>query len=273
MHLKHPDLILIVAIAIENIIWALLPNYLPIISFVLALPLVFLLPGYALTEALFHRRSLNDIYRHRFILSLGLSLTIDILSGFILNLFPMGLGAVSWALCLGVLTVAFSLLAAYRRGQSSTTGILLPRFHVGIHRYVLVGLCLIAAVAVTVLAIQFSAASEAQQPHPGFTQLWMLPSPQSGNNCAVRLGVQSFEATSVTYLVIMTANGAQVNTWPSVVLAPQEKWSHIVTIAPASTNSVYVEVVLYRSDNPGTVYREVHMTLSNAGKSKDKMQC
>src|SRR5947207_8640920 len=169
----HLDLILIVTISIMNVIWALLPSHPPVIGIVLALPLVFLLPGYTLTEALFNNRSFDGIYR--FILSVGLSLAIDILSGFVLNIFPAGLRAISWAVILGLLTTVFSLLVAYRRLRPSIDKVRLPKFRFSIREYTLVGLSII----VVILSIQYSANSVAQQPHPGFTQLWMLPPTQT----------------------------------------------------------------------------------------------
>lgn len=268
MRLKNLDLILIVTIALMDVVWVLLPSHPSVVGIVLALPLVFLLPGYTLTEALFYKRPFDGIYR--FIFSLGLSLAIDILSGFILNIFPTGLRAMSWAVFLGLLTVVFSLLVAYLRRGSSIGWIRLPKFGFGIHEYILLGL----SIVVTILSIEYSAIEVVQQLHPDLTQLWMLPSTQADNNCAVRLGIHSFEPTAVTYRITMTVNGIQGNVWPSIVLAPQEKWDRLVPIPSRSTSSIYVEVRLYKSDKPRAPYHEVHITLNGLEGGKDrKMQC
>src|SRR5438067_8230566 len=108
MRLKHLDLIVTITLAAMNVIWALLPSRIPLVGIVLALPLVFVLPGYTLTEVLLRKRSFNT--SNRLLFSIGLSLAIAILSGFILNLLPGGLQAISWALWLGLFTVVFSLL-------------------------------------------------------------------------------------------------------------------------------------------------------------------
>ena len=215
MRLKNLDLILTTAIALINMLWALLPNHPPVIGIILALLLVFLVPGYALTEFLFYKRPFDGV--SRFILNIGLSLITDILSGFILNIFPTGLRAMSWTVFLGLLTIVFSLLAMYFRRGSLIGEIQLPKFHFDVHEYILLGMSII----VTILSIEYSTVKTARQLDSGFTQLWMLPSTQTNNNCAIRLGVRSFEGTSVTYRMIMTVNGIQVNTWP-VVLVPQE---------------------------------------------------
>src|SRR5438270_522643 len=48
MRLKNLDLIIAMLIAVINVGWALLPNRSFVVSLILALPLVFLLPGYTL---------------------------------------------------------------------------------------------------------------------------------------------------------------------------------------------------------------------------------
>jgi hypothetical protein len=61
MHSKQFGLMLGVLIALASILWAVLPNHPPEIGIVLALPLVFLLPGYALT-ALLYRHALDNMH-------------------------------------------------------------------------------------------------------------------------------------------------------------------------------------------------------------------
>jgi len=268
MHLRNVDLIITVIIALTNIIWALLPHHPPVIGIVLALPLVFLLPGYVLTDVLSHKHTLKGI--HRFTMILGLSLSTDILGGFTLNIFPLGLRAWPWAILLGLLTTVFSLLAAHLRRGSSRGEIRLPKFHFRVHEYVLLGL----AIGVATFALEYSATQAVQQPHTDLTQFWMLPSSQANNNCAIRLGVHSFETMTRAYRITLAVNGIRANTWPALVLAPQEKWERLVPISPGPTSSIYVEAWLYKSDKPETVYHQVHMTLQRLGGSKDqKMQC
>src|SRR5579859_3336673 len=95
LRLKHPDLVLATAIALANVVWAFLPYHVPAIGTALALPLVFITPGYTLTAALFHRRSLDMAYR--MLLSLGISVSIVIAGGLVLNALPGGLRPSSWS--------------------------------------------------------------------------------------------------------------------------------------------------------------------------------
>lgn len=263
MRQKHLDLLLIVAIAAMNVIWALLPDHLPLIGIIFALPLVFVLPGYTLTGILFHSRSLDAV--HRFLLSLGLSLAIDILAGFILNVFPIGLREISWAVFLGLLTTMFSLWIAYLRWKKAGSNGVSNRFRLRLHEFVLLGLALV----VVILAVQYSAINVIQEPHPGFTQLWVLPSMEHGDSCTIRLGVRSFESTPVTFRVVMTSNESQVSAWSSITLAPQKEWDQAVSLRPGASDSMYIEVQLDRVDEPGIVYRDVHLTLHSSKRSKN----
>ncbi len=255
MRLKNLDLIVAVIIAALNMVWVLVPSRTPVIGTILALPLVFVLPGYTLTEALFHKQSLKA--SHRLVFSLGLSLAIGILSGLILNMLQGGLQATSWAILLGLLTAVFSLLVAYLRRGVLPKGTGRLKFRLAWYEGILFGL----ATTLALLSILYAAIGETQQTYPGFTQLWILPQVQAGKSCAVRLGVRSFESTSVTYRITMTINGAQVTPRSSIKLDPKQEWDQSVPIPSGATDNVYVEAQLYRLDKPEAVYRQVHMTL------------
>lgn len=243
------------------------PNHLPVIGIILALPLVFFFPGYALIETLFPRQSFDRVYY--FVLSLGLSLVIDILGGFILNMVPGGLQAKSWAVFLGALTAFFSLLAVFLHRKRPVDEIQAPKNRLALHEYILLGL----SIVVVILSLQYSVTDAIQQPRPGFTQLWIFPSSHAQQTCAIDLGMQSFEANSVTYKVSVLVNGVQVKRWSTVVLAPQEKWDHQVPISVVLNSSMFVKAVLYRLDKPGVVYREVHLTLRRASQTGQTQGC
>lgn len=273
MRLKHPDLLLTTVVALANVTWAFLPFRLPVIGTVLALPLVFITPGYTLTGALFHRRSLDGTYR--LLLSLGISVSIVIVGGLLLNALPVGLRPSSWSVLLALLTLLFAALTAYLRrktalsashltplpGIAPTPGIeshpYPASFRLRWYGWIVCAL----AVLVMVFSIVFSASSVAQQPHTGFTQFWMLPSNQPGAGCSVYLGIQSYEAASETYRVAVTANGNEESVWPSIQLAPQQRWDQLVPIHSIHNGPVYVEARLYRADNPEVVYREVNVSM------------
>lgn len=271
MRPKNLDLFLALGIALINVAWALLATYanlihLTVIGIILALPLVFAVPGYTLTEVFFQRRSLE--ITHRLVFSLALSLAIAILSGFILNEFPTGLHTLPWALWLGLLTAVFSLIAFLRR-RTQPAEILLPRVRLRISTVVLFGL----AILVAFLSILYSVIGATQQSHPGFTQLGVLPATQAGNTCAVRISIQSFEPGPVKYRAVMTTNKTLTRTWPSISLAPKQQWNQIEPITVGTSTSLVIGVQLYRLDQPQTLYRHVDLTLHVSSKSSPGHQC
>ena len=255
MYHKNLDLLVVIGIVAVSVIWTLLPYHMLWIGVILALPLVFGLPGYTLTQVLMYKQPLEPF--HTLAFSLGLSLVIDILSGFILNLLPVGLQATSWVLFLGTLTAVFSLLAMYLRRDVQEAYTQLLRLRFTIRECMLFGL----AIAVVILAVRYSAEGAVQQPHPDFTQLWLLSSNQPNNSCAVQLGIRSFEAAPVRYFVTVTMNGTQVNPKSFISLAPGQEWEKSVPIALKIINGVRIEARLYRLDKPKTVYRTVSLTL------------
>src|SRR5258708_5801993 len=168
MRVKNLDLIGAIFIAAINVGWTQLSNRPSALGIILALPLTLVLPGYTLIQTLFRRHltapSSKLILQPSFkieqpvgaadhiILSLGLSIAIDVLVGFALNVSPIGLQALSWTLSLGLLTTLFALLAVYRRRKDGVVLAKATRPRVTIYNCLLFGLAIIVAVA----AIWFS---------------------------------------------------------------------------------------------------------------------
>jgi len=75
--------------------------------------LVLFLPGYALIEALYPKRELDELTR--FALSIGLSLALVPLVGLVLNYTPFGIRLIPVALSLAVLTVVLLVVALTRK--------------------------------------------------------------------------------------------------------------------------------------------------------------
>jgi len=277
MRRKNLDLLIAIFIALLNIAWTQIPYHLLPVSILLALPLILFLPGYAVTQILFRRRLIGQflnttseliVHPHLklehpvgnadlLVLSIGLSLTIDVLLGFGLNIVPIGLTALSWTVSLGLITMICALLAALMRRKdvvvSGGTRKLRPR--VTTSDMLLFGL----SIVLTGLAIWLSLIRPLS-PQPSFTQLWMLPTNQVNNNCTVSIGVQNFETSTLTYRVVLKVNGSQFETWSSISLRPQQKWMRSVQLKPSTTSSIFVEAQLYRTDQPDIIYRNVHLT-------------
>jgi uncharacterized membrane protein len=275
MRQKNVDLIVAILFSALNIIWALLSHPVLVIGVVLGLPLVFILPGYVLTEVLWSKRS-SDAAR-TLLLSLGLSVSISIVTGLVLNLFPSGLQATTWAVSLGFFTTVFSLLAFFlRRGGLPVSAAKHPNVShhqrtllFNIYQYVLI----VAAVMVIALTFVYSVESATQQPHAGFTQFWILPGDQSSTSCSVRLGVRSFEKTPVTYRITVSVNNIQLPAFPSLNLSPQKEWNLIVPVTPGAAGTAHIQAQLYRMVDPHQVYRQVNLLLPQKSGSGKETEC
>lgn len=287
MRLKNFDIFTSLLIAAINVGWVFIPAHPPIGDIICALPLVFIVPGYVLVEALFidlpdasgsvirePRLKTQPPFKRpdRLFLSLGLSLAMVVINGFVLNMLPMGLERSSWAVSLAILTAVFSLIALYRRRRSAQrVNGTSERLRITFYDCILSAL----AVAIVISSVWYSVVdAQQQQQQSTFSQFWMVPSKQGNNNCAVLVGVHSFEATTVKFEIVVTANGTAITTWPAITLAPQEQWDQFVSITPRNTKSVYIEAKLYRLDKPGTVYRYAHILFNSSGEgSKQKLIC
>jgi uncharacterized membrane protein len=275
MRQRNSDMFVAMAIAALNIVGAFLPTRIFLISAVLALPLVFFSPGYVLIEMIALKRTLGAF--HRILFSLGLSITLDSIGGFLLNILPVGLRAESWVVLLGSFTLLFALLVPLLRvGTDSLrpAGITiankdamnrsLPYSSVQSHAEISIvrgGAVLGLAILLVVGALVYATNGVTQQPHTGFTQLWMLPPAQSEQQCVVHLGVRSFELTPVTYHATLSVNTVREVVWPSIVLAPQQIWEQPIFVPTNATHATTIQVQLYKGNSSTSVYRQVHITL------------
>jgi len=259
MDRKNLDLLVVATLCVLNVLWALLPSHdVPGVGLVLALPLVFLLPGYVLVQVLLPRRSLDR--SQQLVLCLGLSFVLDIVAGLLLNVFPGGLRATSWSLLLGLLTLGGVLLALAVRRRTIAIAEPLPEPKWPLTH--LQALALELAMVVAALSVVYSASGVLQGPQTTFTQLWLLPADQAQQQCAVQLGVRNFEASVRTYRVEMTINGTRVHTWSPVVLEPQHSWEqHILLSKPKTSSALAIVVRLYQDGAPQKIYRSVNLTL------------
>lgn len=277
MRPRSLDLTLLLLLVLINVGWTQVPaSYqLMAVSIVLALPLVLFLPGYALTQALFRRKATSSEAAasdksarpaipklghpigkaDQIVLSLGLSMAIDVLVGFTLNLLPIGLMQLPWIFSLSLLTLLFAVLAIILRRKDTvqTTGAVKLRL-------TFLDCALFALAALIVASAVWFSIIRLANPQPSFTQFWMLPADQAHKTCTVSVGIQSFETTSTTFNVALTVNNAPANSWSAIVLEPQQKWTQLVTVTPGPTSSISVEARLYREGQPSTVYRDVHLT-------------
>lgn len=256
---KYRDILAVVAFTIVAValVFVLPPDL--VAGRIVVSPLVLLLPGYALTSALFPGR---EFWMHeRLIFSLALSLVLVILAGLLLNLTPWGLRADSWAVFLAGITLGACVVALVRRwrqGISNSRGVRAGGIGLNLRQGLLLGLAALivgGAVAVSIIGAE-------RQPSPGFTQLWILPANASNSKNAVHLGVSNMELTAMEYRLVVSVDGKVVKEWPTIDLNTHGQWEATLVIPQTGqTGTAKIEADLYRMDAPKTLYRQVVLWL------------
>lgn len=242
------DLALVSALTIAAAITILLPVDNTVLRTIFALPLVHVLPGYALTSVLFSRQTLG--LPERVLFSLGLSLALNVLSALILHWTPWGLQTWSWTVVLSSITLGMSALSLLRGEQQVVAAPTPVTAHIGIGQ----GLMVLLAVLVLGTALGVAGAPAPQQGLQGYTQLWLLPAGDE-NRDSVRLGVTNMEFAAVTYHLYLQVDGRTVQEWPAIGLKPGEQWEHRANLPSEASGASAVEAVLYRTDDPASAYR------------------
>jgi uncharacterized membrane protein len=257
MRHRSVDILVVVAITVVAVALAfILPSdWVP--GRILTLPLVLVLPGYALLSATFPERALE--IPERLVFSLGLSLAIVILGGLALNWTPFGLRASSWAVLLAGITLAASAVALVRRrGQSMAGQGWLRVGNVGftLRKGLLLGLA--AAIVCGALAVSIIGAE--RQSYARYTQLWILRAGGASAENAVRLGISNMESTAMEYRLDVNVGGKVVKQWSAIDLEPNKQWESTLVLPP-TTSVTSVEADLYRADAPAMIYRHVVLWL------------
>ncbi len=220
----------------------------PVVRVVCGIPLALALPGLLLAAATFPARSLGRV--QWVLYSLGLSVMVTVLAGFVLNALPWGLQTVSWAVALSVLSVAAGLLAILRRpARAAVVRVAWWPDRGSMALFGLAGLVVVAAMLVNAVAAPSHATT--------FTQFWLEPAGPATARL-VRLGITSEEATTMRYRVVVLAGSHQVRQWDAVSLASGGTWTATLTV-PRADGAVAVTALLYRVDQPSLVYRLVRL--------------
>jgi hypothetical protein len=224
---------------------------LAVIRVIVVLPLVFFLPGFALMELFFPPRTLNPTARVMF--SIGLSMALTLLGGFVLHQTSGGLNRTHWAVLLGGLTLAFEIGVFTRqvlfrpdRVPVEDTG---AGLDLSLHQIALFALTAVIVVSAIYLARQ----SEANRDEPGFTQLWAVRA--EDNPLLVDLGIRNMEGGPMRFRLQVRHGGQLIDNRPLIVLEDGHTWQTTLRLSPARTGPI--EALLYRLDQPDQVYRRV----------------
>jgi hypothetical protein len=225
-----------------------------LVSLIFAAPLALVMPGYAIVSAAFARRELDPA---RFaVLSVALSLATLALGSVVLNYVPGGIRGVSWAVLLLLVVLGSARTAALRRDGKSAAprGSRIRRLN-----HVELGMAL-GALSATIAALVLASTTLPAKDALGFTELWIVPVPESGGSEA-RIGVRSEEQAATEFdLGVRIDKGRLIRR--SFRLAPGE--SRVFTIGPpvaSAGSAVPVVATLLLDSDPRHVYRRVSGSL------------
>lgn len=214
--------------------------------FVMA-PLVFFLPGYALTHLGFASEQLDAW--ERALLSLGISLMVTIFTGIILNQTPSGLQTVSWSIALASITLISAVFALLKRREKSVQTT--PHFE---NRIQVMPALLIASAVILSAGAYFFARTTTNSLSHSFTSLWITPVDKNQPN-VLQVGVTNMENSTVNYRLTVQAGGKVLKQFPSIPLQSGKTWNSQVNISGVTTASAPVTADLYRLDSPSKIYR------------------
>lgn len=210
------------------------------------IPLALFAPGYALVSAAWP--SVRPHWPKRITLALGVSISVDILSGLVLNLTGQGLRPATWSFVLGAITLVACAVAAVRRPHVRWFTFSRPQPASLVAGVAAAGLVLAAAVVAT-------AGAAAHEQQDGFTQMWIRPDTTDARSVNVTL--RNLELAPMSYHVQILDDSGQVSAdIPSVSLDPGQIWQTAVPIDPSSNGAV--NAVAYVGSDL-TPYRRVRL--------------
>jgi uncharacterized protein DUF1616 len=213
----------------------------------LGVPLVLLLPGFALVSAFLPA---GAPAMQRLVLAVSSSIALVIGTALALAAAGADLDQTSWIAALGGVTAALLVVAIVRWRPAEAPR---RRPHVTVRQAVVSVLAVTAAVVVTAYAVDISRrpAEPTASARP-YTLLWIDPSQQEG----LRIGLTSGELAPTTYRVEVVEDGQTTGTWAGITLEPGASWATVVVPAGSARR---VDVFAYRDADGTTPYRHVYV--------------
>jgi uncharacterized membrane protein len=248
---SHRDLVTATAAAFFCALVALIVP-LEAVRVAFAAPLCLVLPGYAITAAVFAPSPLGRPQAVLF--TVGLSLTTIAIGGLVLHFMPGGVRDLSWAALLCAVVLAGCAIASRRRPGRSRASLPRPRD----------GALLAGAAVLVATAFALSWTTLPAENAVGYTQLWMLPA-EGPASSGVRVGVVNAEPDTLGYRLEVRQDGGEAPLISRFRIAPGEEVTRFVEVSTSRAGEpVGVRARLYRSDLPEEVYRRVSAWVTGA---------
>jgi uncharacterized membrane protein len=249
------DLTAVVGLALAGLVFALVPVPAAVRT-AAVLPLLLVLPGYAVTAALFRP---GEISRQlRAVLSVAFSISASVLGAVVVQLF-IPLDRPVWAATLVGITSLAAAIALDRRdampADSEETRVRLPR----------IGVVALAAMLVATGIAGWAIALATEGVHrqldaAHFSALWLVPGESSPTVDPVKVGVSNHEGEAAPYAVSVRQGNRTIRRW-DVYLEPNQTWQG--QIAPtAISGTAPLIALLERSGKP---YHRVSLPIAGGG--------
>jgi uncharacterized membrane protein len=225
-----------------------------IIGILFGLPFALIIPGYVLSQALLPLGSRDPV--ERVLLTLSISITVDILGGLLLNVLPWGLQAKTWIILLSLVTFLSCAIAWRRRNNDTPTLSLSIKLQGNLLQ---VAICLLA-IGFVGLSLLFSSQGVKNQPTPGFTQLWALPVASNDTTGTIQIGVRNMEKTTQIYNVKVLINDKLAHEYLGRTIQFEQSWQETLLVS-LQKKQTHIEIDLYLETQPDKVYRSVNLWL------------
>jgi uncharacterized membrane protein len=226
-----PARVIVAALLLAELLALVGPYPLRVVA---GLPLVLVLPGLAVAQALRRRTAFASV--EAWLLVPGLSLTVALLTGLIVYALGLRLTTGAWAAALGLVTIG--ALALDRPQQLwPATDLGLARALERAARYVrrkptANALVVFAGAAAVAAAFLVAIGGQRGAPTPGFTQLWATRA-HAGGAPAVAIGVESHEHGVTRYLLRVYVAGQAAGS-ETIELRPSTTWRRTQSLATAA---------------------------------------
>jgi len=216
-----------------------------IVKNIALVPLALVLPGYAVSVAVFGPGAISR--GERIVYTLSLSVAVATLGGLLWQLF-FGLDRLSWTFLMVATVLVAAWIARRRRlPRPSRTARRSPR--VGLPT----ALALLASLALAIVAIDTAVDGlQDQRAEAHFSSLWIVPEEAEGG--AVEIGVWNHQGAVHTYLLSAERAGATLWRWEGRLGSQKRK--QVVLDPTQIPGSGPLQVSLYRD---GLLYRRTEL--------------
>lgn len=251
MTTKVINRLIIILITAVLMLLTLLDLKLSPVRVLFAIVLVTVLPGYALTTAIFTNTPLGT--PEKFAFSCGFSLGTVSLGGLLLNYTHWGLRPASWVILLGGISLISSVIAIARMKNEEEIDL-----KVGQVPFQITQIIIMAAVAAAFGGVYLFARWGAEkQSVPPTTRVWILWTDDSRTEVA--LGIQNQEKVPMQYQLQLSTLQGKIEEWDSITLEAGAIWEVRYEVPLNVAERDFIKATLYRADAPGKVYRQVFL--------------